>query len=97
MVKASLSSNQWFGGLNRRFDRRARLLRRLGYRYATTPLGAVFVRGSVSRLESIAACVVMGSDNRAFLEAVRSPLRARFDDFDGLADRLQARVARAAG
>jgi hypothetical protein len=30
MTKAELTSNQYWGGLNRRFDRRTRLLMRLG-------------------------------------------------------------------
>ena len=93
MVKSAVSSNQWFGGLNRRFDRRARLLRRLGYRYTFTPFGAVFVRGAAFRLESIQAGVVMSAGNREFLESVRCPVRVRLDEFDGLADRLRAAAA----
>ena len=93
MVKSEISSNQWYGALNRRFDRRARLLRRLGYRYTFTPLGAVFVRGFGHRLESISAAVVMCALNREFLESVRCPVRVRLDEFDGLADRLRAATA----
>jgi hypothetical protein len=89
MVKAKISSNQWFGALNRRFDRRARLLRRLGYKYTRSPLGAVFVRGSGFRLESISASVVGSAHNRDFVEAVRCPVCVRLDEFEGLAARLQ--------
>ena len=41
---AHLTSNEYWGGLNRRFDRRAKLLRRLGFKYETTEYGGVFVR-----------------------------------------------------
>ena len=86
------TSNQFYGGLNRRFDRRARLLHRLGYRYMGTPFGAVFVRGAAFRVESIPAGVVMHADNRAFLDSIRSPMRSRRDEFEGLADRLCGRL-----
>ena len=93
MVKAAISSRQWFGALNRRFDRRARLLRRLGYKYTRSPLGAVFVRGFGHRLESISAAVVMSAQNREFIDSVRCPVRVRLDEFEGLAARLQAVVS----
>lgn len=96
MVKAEISSNQWYGGLNRRFDRRARLLRRLGYRYAASPFGAVFVRGRGSRLESILAVVVMSAHNRDFVDSVRRPMCAKLDELEGLADRLQTQTSRSA-
>jgi hypothetical protein len=87
-----LSSNQFYGGLNRRFDSRARRLASLGYRYTCSPFGAVFVRGSLWRLESIPAGLVMHADNRAFIDALRSPMRCRFEEVEGLADRLRSRL-----
>lgn len=87
-----LSSNQFYGGLNRRFDRRARRLRSLGYQYTQTPFGAVFIRSRFGRLDSIPAGVVMNADNRAFVDSIRSPMRSRLEELEGLADRIRSRV-----
>lgn len=96
MVKAEISSNQWYGAINRRFDRRARLLSRLGYKYTGTPFGAMFVRSRFCRIESIAAGVVMNAHNRAFVDAIRSPMRSRLEELEGLADHIRSRVERRA-
>lgn len=67
---AHLTSNEYWGGLNRRFDRRAKLLRRLGFKYETTEYGGVFVRAKPWRTkkEAIPAAVVSLADKRAWVE-----------------------------
>ena len=50
-----MTSNQRYAALNRRFERRARFLRRLGFRYRRVPEidRAVFSRRGVLRREDI--------------------------------------------
>lgn len=72
---ANVSSNQYYGALNRRFDRRAKLLRKLGYKYTHTPYGGVFIKQQSKHWQtvSIPASVVMIALNRDFLTTVRMP------------------------
>lgn len=80
-----LTSNQHYGGLNRRFDKRAALLRKLGYKYVAINVKAVagietnsrdsaafFVR---FRRPSISAAVLHFADKRSWLDVLRSALR----------------------
>ena len=60
--------------------------------YTQTPLGAVFIRSRFGRLDSIPAGVVMNADNRAFVDSIRSPMRSRLEELEGLADRIRSRV-----
>ena len=77
-----VTSNQYYGGLNRRFDRRFRLLRRLGYKYTGTVYGGMFVKDSYFKVTSIPASVVMIATNRDFLATLRSPCTLAKRDFE---------------
>lgn len=70
----TLTSNEYYGGLNRRFDRRARLLRRLGFAYKRIEEAniAVFARGRINRPESIPAAVLHHADNLAWINVLRN-------------------------
>jgi hypothetical protein len=71
----NLTSNQYYGGLNRRFDRRARLLTRLGFvsNLVETDL-RVFTRTRHARKVNIPAAVLTHADNRAWHEVLASRL-----------------------
>ena len=74
MQKHELTSNQYYGGLNRRFEKRSRLLRKLGFEYKRSEeLGmAYFVRKTFRHKRSVlTAAEVTHADNRAFVDAVR--------------------------
>ena len=73
----TLTSNQYYGGLNRRFDKRASLLRKLGYKYVATQFGGMFVIDKYSYVTSIQASLVMSGHNRDFLVAVKFPCKLR--------------------
>lgn len=76
MSPASLPSNVFYGQLNRRFDRRAKLLRKLGYKYSSVQvLGdtiAVFAkpRRFGMRHDIITASIVLTSHNRIFRDYI---------------------------
>lgn len=79
---ADLTSNQFYGGLNRRFEKRAALLRRFGFAYTRTgwtdahgktlPL-ALFTRNRY-RGQVIAASEVLHACNRVWRETLRANL-----------------------
>lgn len=56
-----MTSNQYYGALNRRFDKRARFLIKLGFAYSVLPETniAVFSRPRPFRFNGIAASAVM--------------------------------------
>jgi len=84
-MKRMISSNDYYRGLNRRFDRRASRLRRLGFRYTvpeatvdgrSVKLAAIFYRpGLIERGQVISATVVMHSSNREYTDELSSVLR----------------------
>jgi hypothetical protein len=76
----TVTSNQYYGGLNRRFDRRVRLLSKLGYKYTRTQFGGMFVIDRHSYIISIQACLVMSGHNRDFLVAVRFSCKLRKEE-----------------
>ena len=77
-----LTSNQYYGGINRRFDKRSKLLRKLGFEYMRIEEWgfAVFTRGKnhiYSRKNStLPVAFVQHADQRAFIDGVRSALRS---------------------
>ena len=75
MFPNGITSNQYYGGLNRRFDRRAQLLRKLGYKYTGTVYGAMFIKQQSKHWQttSIPASVVMVAINRDFHQTLRQP------------------------
>jgi hypothetical protein len=74
---SNLTSNQYYRGLNRRFERRASLLRRRGSRYQIVQIGAdkrsttgIMARGA----RVVSASAIMHADRRAWLELLPSLL-----------------------
>lgn len=72
-----LTSKQYYRGLNRRFEKRAKILRRFGYQYTLTEYNvAVFVypyRGR--RPLCVAASFLLHADNRAWFDRLAELLR----------------------
>ncbi len=70
----TLTSNQYYGGLNRRFEKRAKLLKSLGYKYVVHPelKIALFIKHHqfVHRQKVIPAGSVMHASNRAFIDDI---------------------------
>jgi len=74
-----LTTNQFYGGLNRRFEQRASLLRRMGFKYIAVADGvAAFTRSLYFRNHCIAAATVMHADRRSWLDVLASNLRYRY-------------------
>jgi len=75
---ATLTSNQHYGGLNRRFEKRSRRLRSLGFRYQQVEGMniAVFarLRSSSLKLAAIPVAVLHHADNRSWIETLRTSL-----------------------
>lgn len=76
-MKKQLTSNQLYGGLNRRFDRRVGQLRRLGFvyeivrtEYDPRATYAILTRGRHGRAQIIPASTIMLADNRVYRETV---------------------------
>lgn len=71
----NITSNQYYGALNRRFDKRACLLRSLGYKYRATEFGGMFIKQQSKHWQttSIPASVVMVALNRDFIQTLRQP------------------------
>jgi hypothetical protein len=69
-----LTSNQYYGGLNRRFDKRAALLRRFGFAYEVVGQVAIFSRTRRCRRSEVPAALLSHADKRAWREALRSIL-----------------------
>lgn len=76
----SLTSNQHYGAINRRFDRRAARLKSLGFRYERIEqFGiAVFIRGTREidvKKTTIPASTVAHADNRSFIDILSATCR----------------------
>jgi hypothetical protein len=83
----TITNNQYYGGLNRRFDRRAELLQRLGWKYvicncdefpersSRTASLAVFRRTRRGMCRIIPAATVIHADRRSWIDLLRSALR----------------------
>jgi len=74
-----MTNNQYYGGLNRRFEKRARLLRKLGWVYTICELYPVglFTRRSwcPNKQRAIPAAVLHYADNRAWHDVLATELR----------------------
>lgn len=72
----NLTSNEYYGGLNRRFEKRANLLRKLGWKYERLEKYncAVFVRNSYHKGRTIAAGTVMNADRRVWNDTLAREL-----------------------
>ena len=73
----TLTSNQHYGGLRRRFEKRSRRLRSLGFRYQQVEgmNMAVFARRRSSRkLAAIPVAVLHHADNRSWIDTLRTSL-----------------------
>jgi len=74
MKCGELTSNEYYGGLNRRFDKRAARLRKLGFEYTGTDFGAFFIRKRFGRMSSIPAPTLHHADARAWFDTLKSAL-----------------------
>src|SRR5689334_15256762 len=72
----TLTSNQYYGGLNARFEKRAVQLRRNGFAYVTLTDGVVgFTRRRRGKAQIIPAALLHSADKRLWLDTM-----ARFLD-----------------
>jgi hypothetical protein len=72
----NLTSNQHYGGLNKRFERRAALLRRFGFQYRILAPGvATFYRRPYHREYNVPAAAVLHADNRSWLDILDTLLK----------------------
>jgi len=87
MTTATLTSNQYYGAINRRFARRSALLRKLGWTYAIvqlrpadrkSPTIGIWTRGRGFSTDCITACTVSAATNRVFRDEIA---RYRFRSF----------------
>lgn len=70
-----MSNNQFYGGLNKRFDNRAALLRRFHFTYRMLAPGiAVFSRNRYGREQNIAAATLLHADRRVWVDTLRTVL-----------------------
>lgn len=77
-----LTSNQFYGGMNRRFDKRAKRLRKLGFNYEIHQLDehdkratkGVFCRRRYGRMRMIFASELMTSCNRLWIKNLQEHL-----------------------
>lgn len=68
----TLTTNQYYGGLNRRFDKRIARLVCLGFRQVTNEFGCFMVRTKYARTQSLSQSLVMYADQRAYFDRLRS-------------------------
>ena len=72
MMISQLTSNQYYGGLNRRFDKRCRRLKQMGFKYVRTEFGAIFQKiWYGSKTYNIPADLVMNAHNRVFIDEIK--------------------------
>jgi hypothetical protein len=73
---SELTSNQFYGGINRRHDKRARLLTRLGFKFDTEKFGWYNPRRSHLRNNfRIPPSLLQHAHNRAFYETLATLAR----------------------
>lgn len=65
-----LTSDQFWGGINRRFDRRLRRLYRMGYRLEVTEFGQFMVKRKYRYLNSVPHALTMYASNRDWNQAL---------------------------
>ena len=68
-----LTSNQYYGGLNRRFDKRIRLIRKFGF--VGVPRQPFYARRVFGTDQTIHCSVLLHSHNRVFHDKLRELLR----------------------
>jgi hypothetical protein len=74
-ITTQLTSNQFYAGINRRFDRRAALLRKSGFSYrAVCPGVAVFTRVRYGKETNVAAATVLHADKRVWTDTLETAL-----------------------
>lgn len=61
-----MTSNQHYRGINKRFEKRAALLRRVGYAYTVNEFGAFFVRTRYAKTKTVPACFLSLADKRTW-------------------------------
>lgn len=75
----SLTSNQYYKGLNNRFDKRIARLVRMGFKRVNNEFGSFFARGIIRcngfRNQVIPAGLLSSADNRLWNEKLEEILR----------------------
>lgn len=75
---AGLTSNQYWGAINRRFDKRVARLARMGFKRITNEFGSFFARGIIrtnGKNQIIPAILLSAADNRLYYERLQQILR----------------------
>lgn len=75
-----VTSNQYYGGINLRFEKRRALLTKMGFEYKIIKISprhtaGIFTRGEGVREQTILACVVNRSTNRMWNDDLQYLLR----------------------
>lgn len=72
---SKLTSNQLYGGMNRRFEKRSKMLAKFGFKYKIVVKGiAAFIHPRSDR-STVAAAEVMHSNNQCWIDTLRSILK----------------------
>jgi hypothetical protein len=70
-----MTSNQLYGGMNKRFEKRAKHLRQLGFAYKIVAEGvAGFVRTRYGKTRTITASAALYATNRTWINELQSAL-----------------------
>lgn len=85
MATQQITDNQFYRGLNRRFDRRMRFLHRLGFRYQIIQQPhdhratyGVVVRQQHARTQVIPAAMILTASPRVWVDMVLAPNLRRY-------------------
>jgi hypothetical protein len=70
-----MTSNQYYGGINKRFDRRAKLLLTLGFKYTSVEGMAFFCRSDLLKNRNITASAVLYANNMVWRDKLSATLR----------------------
>jgi hypothetical protein len=74
-----LTSNQYWGGINRRFDRRLKRLVKLGYKLTQTPFFPMLVKETPSgRLRAVSVSVVVHAAQPGYIQHLQSAFASSF-------------------
>lgn len=75
----SITSNQYYKSLGKRFDKRAARLFRMGFKRINNEYGSFFVRGLIRsqgwKNQVIPSCLVTAADNRLWNDKLATILR----------------------
>jgi hypothetical protein len=73
-----MTSNQYYKGINNRFDKRVARIHRMGFKRITNEFGSFYVRGIIrsnGKNQIIPAALLGAADNRLWYERLQQILR----------------------